>query len=48
MPKKSYKFKEYACSFKNEAECNEELEDDGAKLDEAEDEFFQDKNDVEE
>jgi len=47
MGKKSPKFKEYACEFKNEAECAEELEDDASKLDEAEEEFFDDKNELE-
>jgi hypothetical protein len=34
------KFKEHACAFKNEAECEEDLEEAGSNLDEAEDEYF--------
>ena len=37
------KFKEHACAFKNEAECEEELNDDGLNLDEAEEEFFEEE-----
>ncbi len=35
------KFKEFACAFKNESECEEELNDDGISLDEVEDEYFE-------
>jgi len=36
-------FKKYACAFKNEAECWEELQDDeGKTFEEAEDEYFDD------
>jgi len=36
-------FKKHACAFKNEAECEEELEDEENKtLGEVEDEFFED------
>ncbi len=35
--------KKHACEFKNEAECEEELEDEeGKTLEEAEDEYFED------
>jgi hypothetical protein len=42
MVKKQEKFKEYACAFKNEAECEEDMEEDALKMDEAESEFFKD------
>ena len=35
------KFKQHACEFRNEAECEEDLEDAGSNLDEAEEEFFE-------
>jgi len=36
-------FKKHACDLKNEAECEEELEEEECKtLDEAEEEFFED------
>jgi len=35
------KFKEHGCEFKNEAECEEELEEDGSSLNEAEEEYFE-------
>ena len=34
------KFEKFGCEFKNEAECEDNLEDAGSNLDEAEDEFF--------
>ncbi|VVB82704.1 Uncharacterised protein [uncultured archaeon] len=39
--KKIKKFKEHACAFRNEAECDEDLNEDGSSLDEAEEEFFE-------
>jgi hypothetical protein len=30
------KFEEHACSFKNETECEEEFDDDGLDIDDAE------------
>lgn len=36
------KFVEHACGFKNEAECAEELEEEGLDLDDAEEEYFED------
>lgn len=36
------KFKEFACEFKNESECVEELEEDGLDIDEAEKLHFED------
>ena len=41
--KNKKKFNEHACAFKNEAECEEELNDDGLSLDDAEEEFFEEK-----
>jgi hypothetical protein len=35
------KFKEHACGFKNEAECEEELEEEDSNLEEAEEEYFE-------
>lgn len=35
------KFKEHACEFRNEAECEEDLNEEGSSLDEAEEEFFE-------
>ena len=37
------KFKEHACEFKNEAECEEELEDEGLSVDEVEKEHFEEE-----
>jgi len=36
------KFEEHACEFKNEADCEEELEEEGFGLSEAEKEHFED------
>ncbi len=38
---KKSKFEEHSCTFKNESECEEELDDEGIDLDEAEEEFFE-------
>jgi len=38
---KAKKFEAHACTFRNEAECEEDLEEDGVSLDEAEEEFFE-------
>ncbi len=38
---KKKKFKELGCEFKNEAECEEELEEDGLNFKEVEEEFFE-------
>ena len=35
------KFNEFGCEFKNEAECEEELNEDGLSLDDIEDEHFE-------
>ena len=35
------KFEELACEFKNEAECMEELEEEGTNIEEAEVEHFE-------
>ena len=35
-------FDRHSCQFKNESECEEELEERGISLDEAEDEHFED------
>ena len=37
------KFKKQSCEFKNEAECEEELEESGADFIEAEREFYEDE-----
>jgi hypothetical protein len=39
--KSKKKFEEHACAFRNEAECEEDLEDDGLTLDEADEDFFE-------
>ena len=36
-------FKEHACEFKNEADCEEELEESGIPLNKAEREFYVDE-----
>lgn len=41
--KKGRAYKKFACEFKNEAECEEELEEEGVSLDEAEEEYYQDE-----
>lgn len=41
MKKKIEKFKQHACEFRNEAECEEELNENDSNLDEAEEEFFE-------
>ena len=33
-------YKKFACDMKNEAECGEELEEEGLSLDDAEAEYF--------
>ncbi|MFH1503650.1 MAG: hypothetical protein ABIE36_03260 [Candidatus Diapherotrites archaeon] len=38
--KKKKSFEEHSCDLKNEAECEEELEDGGASLEDAEEEMF--------
>jgi len=40
MKPRAKKFEEHACAIKNEAECEEELEEDGISLEEAEEEYF--------
>jgi hypothetical protein len=35
-------YKKHLCAFRNEAECEEELEDEDKTLEDAEDEYFQD------
>ncbi len=42
MAKKD-KYKELGCEFLNESECEEELEDEGISLEEAEEKHFHDK-----
>ena len=41
MKKKIKKFEEHACTFRNEAECEEDLNEDGLHLEEAEEEYFE-------
>jgi hypothetical protein len=36
------RFEEFACGFKNESECDEELGEEGARLEEVEAEYFED------
>jgi hypothetical protein len=36
------RFEEFACEFKNESECDEELDDEGAKLSEVDADYFED------
>ena len=40
MKPKTKKIEAHACNFRNEAECEEDLEEAGSNLDEAEEEFF--------
>ena len=35
------KFKQHACEFKNEAECEEEIEDEGLDFEKVEEEYFE-------
>jgi hypothetical protein len=42
MKNKTKKFEEHACNFRNEAECEEDLDSDGISLEEADEEFFED------
>jgi len=39
--KKKNKFEKFGCEFKNEAECDEDLEEADSSLDEAVEEFFE-------
>jgi hypothetical protein len=45
MAKKKDKFEENACEFKNETECEEELEEDGVEVDKTESEHFDESKD---
>ena len=38
---RSKKFKQHACEFKNEAECEEEIEDEGLDFEKVEEEYFE-------
>lgn len=38
---KKLKFEEHACDFRNEAECEEDLNEDDSDLNKAEEEFFE-------
>lgn len=40
MAKKKEEFKAHACEFKNEKECEEELDEEGKEEQEEEEEFF--------
>lgn len=42
--KEKRKFEESVCIFKNESECEEELEDEGLNLDEAEKELYEEED----
>ena len=35
-------YKKHLCAFRNETECEEELEEEGKTLEEVEDEYFKD------
>ncbi len=37
-------YKKFSCDLKNEAECEEELEEEGISLDDAEEEYFAEEN----
>ena len=37
------KFEEFACEFKNEAECEEELQEDGLDFEKTESEHFEEE-----
>ena len=39
----SNEFKKHGCEFKNEADCEEELEESGTTLNKAESEFYEDE-----
>jgi hypothetical protein len=36
------RFEEFGCGFKNESECDEELEEEGTKLSEVDADYFED------
>jgi hypothetical protein len=44
---KKDKYEEYACEFKNEAECEEELDGEGLDMNEVEKEHFKEIEDEE-
>ncbi len=39
--KKNKKFEKHSCAFKNEAECEEEMNEDGYNLNEVDEEYFE-------
>ncbi len=39
-------YKKFNCDLKNEAACEEELEEEGLNLDEAEEEYFKETEDI--
>jgi hypothetical protein len=41
--KSKKKFEIHACAFRNEAECEEDLEEEDSNLDEAEEDFFEEE-----
>lgn len=41
--KNKKKFEKFGCAFKNEAECEEDLEEADSNLDEVEEEFFEEE-----
>jgi hypothetical protein len=45
MAKKKDKFEENACEFKNEQYCEEELDEDGLDVDDAEKKHFEEDED---
>ena len=44
MPNKKDKYDKHACEFKNETECEEDLEEDGLDVDSAETEHFEEED----
>jgi hypothetical protein len=42
--KEKRKFEESACTFKNESECEEELEDEGFDIEKAEKELYEEED----
>jgi len=44
--KKKKEFEKHSCNLKNEADCEEELEDEDVVLEDAEEEMFGEKDEV--
>ncbi len=41
--KKGRNYKKFSCEFKNESECEDELEEEGLDFDEVAEEYFEDE-----